>query len=173
MYSTSSKEIIYLNKIFPPEGCGGCGHLDLQSVHPDGQVSGQEGHHQGTVYFTVRVSDLHLTILMAKFPDRKATIKVLHTLQCVYPTCTWPSWWPISQTGRPPSRYFKLSSVATCTFTCHSLWNRSWPRSRPKRKDTIRILTLYNAATWMILMSVCLAFNKLVHFRLWHDYCFV
>ncbi len=34
----------------------------------------------------MRVSDLHLPILMAKFPDRKATIKVLHTVQCVYPT---------------------------------------------------------------------------------------
>jgi hypothetical protein len=71
-------------------------------AHPDGQVPGQGGHHQGTAHFTRRVSDLHLPILMAeqegqginplkwghrdlwltllitKLPDRKATIMVLY-----------------------------------------------------------------------------------------------
>jgi hypothetical protein len=56
-------------------------------AHPDGQVPGQEGLHQSTAH----LSYLHLPILMAKFPDRKATIKVLHTLQCMYPTFTCPS----------------------------------------------------------------------------------
>ncbi len=77
-------------------------------AHPDGQVPGQEGHHQGTAHFTMHVSDLHLPFLMVKFADKKATIKVLYTLQCLYPTCICQSGWPNSRTGRQPSRYCTL-----------------------------------------------------------------